>query len=151
MKPDRAPRRSSIRVLFCLTVLMVLHGSHGYSQTGAPACFGDLATVRVSLIKPGGTIQGFMKAVEAHKAWYRANGVNENDIVAARMLVKDEKTGLPGTKYSDTEIMVIHLRPPAAARTPNKNDAGWQAFLKQYKDHSDLKHEYFACVPRLQY
>ena len=142
-----------MRALFCSTVLVVLQGTFVFAQkpAGPPACFGDLATVRVSQIRAGGSIQGVMKAVEAHKAWYRANGVTDNDIVSARVLVKDEKTGLPGTKYSDTEVLVIHLRPPAAARTPNKNDAAWQAFLKLYKDNSDLKHEYFACLPRLQY
>ena len=90
-----------------------------------------------------------MRAVEAHKAWYRANGVNDNDIVAARVLLRDEKTGQP-TRYSDAEVMSFHLRPPAPSRTPNKNDAAWQAFLKQYKDNSDLKTEYWACIPKFR-
>jgi hypothetical protein len=128
-----------------------LQATPARGQTSTPACFGDMATVRVSQIKPGGSVQGFLKAVEAHKAWYRANGITDNDIVAARVLVKDEKTGLPSAKYSDTDVMSFHLRPPAASRTPNKNDAAWQAFLKQYRDNSDLKLEYWACIPRFQY
>jgi hypothetical protein len=47
--------------------------------------------------------------------------------------------------------MSFHLRPPAASRTPNKNDAAWEAFVKQYRDNSDLKSEYWACIPRFKY
>jgi hypothetical protein len=139
-----------MRALLWFTVATALYAAPVHAQTAAPACFGDVTTVRLSQIKPGGSIQGFMKAVEAHKAWYRANGITDNDIVAARVFVRDEKTGLP-TKYSDTEVMSFHLRPPAASRTPNRNDAAWQAFLKQYRDNSDLKSEYWACIPRFQY
>ena len=140
-----------MRALLFLTIAALLHAAPAAGQTAAPACFGDIVAVRLSQIKPGGTIQGFLKAVEGHKAWYRANGLTDNDIVAARVLAKDEKTGLPTNKYSENEVMSFHLRPPAAARTPNKNDAAWQAFIKQYRDNSDLKLEYSACVPRFQY
>jgi hypothetical protein len=135
-----------MRVLLCVAVMAALQAAPALAQSAPPACFGDLATVRLSQIKPGGTLQGFLKAVEAHKAWYRANGITDNDIVAARVLAKDDK-GLPTGKYSDTEVMSFHLRPPVATRTPHKNDAGWQAFIKQYRDNSDLKLEYFACIP----
>jgi hypothetical protein len=141
---------SRMRALFSLTIAALLYAAPARGQTAAPACFGDMATVRLSQIKPGGSLQGFLRAVEAHKAWYRANGVTDNDIVAARVLVRDEKTGLP-VKYSDTEVMSFHLRPPGASRTPNKNDAAWEAFVKQYRDNSDLRSEYWACIPRFKY
>ena len=139
-----------MRALLYLIVAAAVHATPAFAQTAPPACFGDVATVRLSQIKPGGTVQGFLKAVEAHKAWYRANGITDNDIVAARVLAKDDK-GQPTNKYSETEVMSFHLRPPAAARTPNKNDAPWQAFIKQYRDNSDLKLEYWACIPRFQH
>jgi hypothetical protein len=137
-----------MRTLLSLALVMVSTTAPARAQR-PPSCFGDIATVRVSQIKPGGSVQGFMKAVEAHKAWYRANGVSDNDIVAARVLVRDEKTGQP-VRYSDTDVMSFHLRPPAPSRTPNKNDAAWQAFLKLYRDNSDLKTEYWACIPRFR-
>jgi hypothetical protein len=139
-----------MRSLFSLTIAALMCAAPVSGQTAGPACFGDMATIRLSQIKPGGSLQGFLKAVEAHKAWYRANGVTDNDIVAARVLVRDEKTGLP-VKYSETEIMSFHLRPPGTSRIPNKNDAAWEAFVKQYRDNSDLKSEYSACIPRLKY
>jgi hypothetical protein len=139
-----------MRTLLCFIVAAALHAAPVHAQTAAPACFGDVVTVRLSQIKPGGSIQGFTKAVEAHKAWYRSNGITDNDIIAARVFVRDEKTGLP-LKYSDTEILSFHLRPPAQSRTPNRNDAAFQAFVKLYRDNSDLKSEYWACMPRFQY
>jgi hypothetical protein len=138
-----------MRSILSLTIAACLYAAAASAQT-PPACFGDLATIRLSQIKPGGSVQGFLKAVEAHKAWYRANGVTDNDVVGARVLVRDEKTGLPG-KYSETEIMSFHLRPPAASRVANKNDAAWEAFVKQYRDNSDLKSEHWACIPRFKY
>jgi hypothetical protein len=139
-----------MRTVLSLMLATSVYAAAASAQTTAPACFGDMATVRISQIKPGGSLQGFMKAVEAHKAWYRANGVTDNDIVAARILLRDEKSGLP-TKYSDTEVMSFHLRPPAPSRTPNKNDAAWEAFVKQYRDNADLKSEYLACIPRFRH
>ena len=139
-----------MRSIFCVTIAAALCAHAASAQTAPPACFGDMATVRISQIKPGGTLQGFLKAVEAHKAWYRSNGISDNDIVAARVLVRDEKTGLP-VKYSETEVMSFHLRPPVASRTPNRNDAAWEAFVRQYRDNSDLKSEYWTCIPRFKY
>jgi hypothetical protein len=137
-------------ILLLLTTAAAVQSASVQAQGAAPACFGDVMTIRISQIKPGGTVQGFLKAVEAHKSWYRANGITDNDIVAARVFVRDDKTGQP-TKYSDTEILTLHLRPPATSRTPNRNDAAFQTFVKQYRDNSDLKTEYLACVPRLQH
>jgi hypothetical protein len=140
-----------MRLALFVTLLAVLQASPAPAArqaAGPPACFGDVATVRVSQIKPGGTIQGFQKAVAAHLAWYRANGIKDNDIVAARVFVRDEKTGAP-IRYSDTEMLSLHFRPPDAERTPNKNDPAWQAFVKQYRDNSDLKVEYLACIPKV--
>jgi hypothetical protein len=80
---------SGMRSVFSVTIAVVLYASAASAQTAPPACFGDMTTIRLSQIKPGGTLQGFLKAVEAHKAWYRANGITDNDIVAARVLVRD--------------------------------------------------------------
>ena len=78
-----------MRSLFSLTIAALVCTAPVSGQTAGPACFGDMATIRLSQIKPGGSLQGFLKAVEAHKAWYRANGVTDNDIVAARVLVRE--------------------------------------------------------------
>jgi hypothetical protein len=111
-----------------------------------PACDGTFAVVRVSEIKPGGSIQGFMAAVAAHKAWYRANGITDNDIYATRVLVPDEKTKAP--VYSDKQIMTWHINPPAPARTTKRGDAAWNAYVKMYQDNSTIKTETMTCMPK---
>ena len=80
-----------------------------------------------------------MTAVAAHKAWYRDHGFKDNVIVASRVILTDQKTG--EMKYSDTEVVTYHVRPPHEEATA-KRDAAWDAYVKQYRDTSDLKSTY---------
>ena len=50
-------------------------------------------------------------------------------------------------KYSDTEVVTYHIRPPGAA-TP-RGDAAWGAYVKMYRDTSDIKSTYMTCMPKL--
>ena len=88
-----------------------------------------------------------MAAVAAHKAWYRANGITDNEIVVSRVLVRGSATDV--LKYSDTEVLTYHVRPPAQERTPHRGDAAWNAYVKQYRDNSEIKNEYTTCMPKL--
>lgn len=133
-----------MRVAFFLVALTTVLLPSANAQM--PACDGDIAQVRVSAIKPG-AMQGFMAAVAAHKAWYRAHGFTDNVIVTSKVLVRDEKTG--AMKYSDSEVISYHVRPPRRAEVGPKRDAAWDAYVKQYRDTSDLKSEYTTCMPKL--
>jgi hypothetical protein len=136
-----------MRVVLTLVAFLALQATSAFAQKPLPACKGDYAIVRVSQIKSGGSMDGFMAAVAAHQAWYRANGVTDNVIVASRVIVKDKSTG--AQKYSDTEVITYHIRPPAGDRTPHRGDAAWNAYVKQYQDNSDIKAEYITCMPKL--
>ncbi len=129
-----------LRVAALVTVL----ASSGFAQTGMPACDGDLTIVRVSRIKPGGSMDGFMKAAAAHRAWYRANKITTNEIVTARVIEMDRAAGT--SKYSDTEVLQYHIRPPQ--RPANADDAAWKAYVKQYQDNSEIVSEYMTCMPK---
>jgi hypothetical protein len=135
-----------MRYLLFLTGFLVLSASSAMAQNAAPKCDGDIAIVSIYQIKPGGTMDGFMAAVAAHQAWYRLNGINENQVVASRVIVKDDATG--GTKFSDSEVLTYHVRPPSDERTPEMGDAPWKAFEKQYSDNAEKKTEYTTCMPR---
>jgi len=150
---------SPMRKLLILTLWLAVLATPGFSQTGAgqsnpaqakaaagPACDGTLAMVRVSEIKPGGTMKGFLAAVAAHKAWYRANGITDNEIFAARVLVKDEKTGVWAN--SEKQVLTYHLNTPDPARTPKRGDEAWKAYVKMYQDNSEIKSEYLTCMPK---
>ena len=135
-----------MRVALALAALAVLQVSPALAQNAPPACNGDIAIVRVSTIKPG-AMPGFMAAVAAHKAWYRSHGYNDDVIVASRVIQVDEKTG--AMKYSDTEVVTYHVRPPGGKETAPKQDTAWDAYVKQYRDTSDIKSSYLTCMPKL--
>jgi hypothetical protein len=133
-----------MRTAFLLAALTMLPLPSGVAQNAPPACDGDYAIVRVSTIKPG-AMEGFMAAVAAHKAWYRNHGFKDNVIVASRVILTDQKTG--AMKYSDTEVVTYHIRPPGSVSP--KGDAAWDAYVKMYRDTSDIKTTYMTCMPKL--
>ena len=67
-----------------LALLLTLTSQAIFAQT--PACDGNIVIVRVSEIKPG-QMDTFMAAVAAHKAWYRTNGIKDNEMVVSRVIV----------------------------------------------------------------
>jgi hypothetical protein len=124
-------------------LLLTLASPAIFSQT--PACDGNIVVVRVSEIKPG-HLDEFMAAATAHTAWYRANGITDNEIIISRVIVRDKTTG--AQSYSDHEVLSYHINPPGQARTPNRGDAAWNAYVKQYRDSSEIKNEYMTCMPK---
>jgi hypothetical protein len=88
-----------------------------------------------------------MDAMKDHIAWYRANGVTDNSIFAARVFEMDEDGNI--MKYSDKEVMTYHVNPPEPERTPNRGDAAWSAYVKKYGDNSNIKSEYITCMPKM--
>jgi len=135
-----------MRGALLLAALAALQVSSAFAQNAPIACDGDIAVVRISEIKPG-AMAGFMAAVAAHKAWYRSHGFQDNVIVATRVILTDDKTG--AMKYSDKEVVTYHVRPPGGKETAAKRDAAWDAYVKQYRDTSDIKSSYVTCMPKL--
>jgi hypothetical protein len=136
-----------MRTVLSLTAVAVLYATSAIAQNEMPACDGDITVVRVSQIKPGGSMQGFLAAVAAHKEWYRSHGFKDNEIMASRVLVMDHTTG--AIKYSDTEVLTYHFRPPGMGNAPGRGDASWNAYVKLYRENSDIKSEYITCMPKL--
>jgi hypothetical protein len=135
-----------MRFILFLIGFVSLSVAPTFAQNSAPKCDGDITIVSVYQIKSGGTMDGFLGAVAANQAWYRTNGINDNQIVASRVIVKDDATG--GTKFSDTDVLTYHVHPPNDERTPEMGDAEWKAFEKQYDANADKKAEYTTCMPR---
>jgi hypothetical protein len=129
-----------------LVAILVLESGSVAAQETPPDCDGDVTIVRVSQIKPEGSVGGFMKAVEAHRAWYRAQGVDDNEIVIAPMIRRDDATG--EMTYVEEQFLSFHVRPPFERALPGRGDPGYDAFVKLYRENSEIAHEYLACVPR---
>jgi len=138
----------TMRILLLLTLLLAPL-AHSKAQTAPLACEGRIATVRVSEIKAGGTVDGFMAAMAAHKAWYGAHGMPAEQIFASRVIVSDEKTR--AQSYSDKQFLSFHIHAPASrpAQPGPKHDEAYDAFVKLYHDNSDIKSEYNVCMPNL--
>ena len=132
-----------MRILFLAITLFALPAV--LSGQNAPlACDGNLATVRISEIKAGGSVDGFLAAVAAHKAWYVSHGVEGDQIFATRIVLRDEKTR--ARSYSNKEFMTFHIH----GSTPSpKHDEAYDAFVKLYRENSDIKSEHDICMPKL--
>src|SRR5579863_8045963 len=113
------------------------------AQSTPLACDGRIATVRVSEIKPTGSVEGFLAAVAAHKAWTISHGLTNDEIFATRVILRDEKSR--EQTYSTKELMTFHIH---GSRQPGpKHDEAYDAFVKLYRDNSDIKSAYDICLP----
>lgn len=114
-----------------------------FAQTPPLACEGRTATVRVSEITPNGTAKGFIAAVAAHKAWVLSHGLTKDEITTVPVIVRDEKT--KERSYSGTQFWSIHIH---GSNGPGpKHDDAYDAFVKMYRDNSDVKTAYDICLP----
>jgi len=128
-----------------LSALLLLPCFSAVAQN-LPACDGDYVVVRMSTIHSGGSMKGFLDAVAAHQEWYRSHGFKDNRIVVARVIEWDLAIG--GTRYSDKSVMTLHYNPPGMGDPPGKGDAAWNAYIKLYRENSDMKSETVTCMPR---
>jgi hypothetical protein len=111
----------------------------------APPCDGDVANVRLTEIIPGGTMEGYLQAVDAHRAWYRAHGYKNNEIFVARLMVEDPTTHQ--LTYSKTRVLAFHIRPPFMGGSTG-HDAGWDNFHDLYRKNSNIVTAYDICIPK---
>ena len=121
----------------CLTTLATLPAA------AAVCADGQIAIVRVSTLKTGGTRAGFDKAVADQIAWYKSHGVTTNRIVTAEVI---DFNGAPS--LSTKEVMTIHYDPPAADGKQPPMDDAYKAFVKEFRDNSDITIEKTVCLKK---
>ena len=105
---------------------------------------GQVAIIRVSTLKATGTRAGFDKAVQDQIAWYRGKDITTNKIVEANVI------DLSGGKASVSakEVVSIHYDPPAAMGKQPALDDGYKAFVKEFRENSDITTEKSVCLPK---
>jgi len=114
-----------------------------FAQNAPLACDGRRATVRISEISANGTVKGFMDAVAAHKAWVLSHGSTRDEIVTVPVIVRNDNTH--ARSYSDRQFWSIHIH---GSNDPDpKHDEAYDAFVKMYRDNSDIKAAYDICLP----
>lgn len=101
---------------------------------------GELVSLRINAIKPGAKAE-YEKAAREHLAWYRSHGFQNNRLLSGPVI-----TGNPaeGWSASETEYASVHIDAPGVPR--EKRDAGWDAYVKAYRDSSDLSVDKFVCL-----
>ena len=90
-------------------------------------------------------MEGFLKAVAAHKEWYQSHGQTGHEIFATRIMVRDEATRKQ--VYSEKEVMTYHSLPVTAAPEA-PHDAAYEAFVKLYQQNSEIKQQFNICMPK---
>jgi hypothetical protein len=115
------------------------------SPDAMPHCDGVLLLLRVSEIPPSGSVEMFMTAVAAQRAWYRAHGLGD-EIFASRSMVQDPVTH--AYAFSDKEVLTYHFYYAENAWQP-KHDASWDDFVKLYRATSTIKQATLTCVAKV--
>jgi len=114
-----------------------------FAQGPSLVCDGRRATVRISDITATGTAKGFMDAVAAHRIWLASHGLTKDEVITVPVIVRDEQTRV--RSYSDKQFWSIHIH---GSKDPEpKHDEAYDAFVKMYRDNSDIKSAYDICLP----
>jgi nicotinic acid phosphoribosyltransferase len=130
-----------------LAVAFVCFPSALRAQTpaGQPACDGVLVAIRISDIRPDSSVERFMAAIEAQKAWYASHGYKDDRIFVSQILVRTMDT--KNFTASGKQVMTYHYYSQASQKSP-VHDAAWDAFVKMFADSSVIKESILNCVPR---
>ena len=120
---------------------LLASGSEALAAGAAPACNGDLVGMRVSSLKPGGSMAGFADAVRDNAKWYASHGLKDDRFAMAPVFESTDKTYKP----SVTKAMTIHVY--GSAEAPKK-DAAWEAFVAKYQANSKIDSEVKVCLPK---
>lgn len=104
-----------------------------------------IAIIRLSKIKSGGSRAGFDQAVKDQIAWYRSHGFTGNRIVEADVL---DVAARARPSVSSTEALTIHYDPPTASGQQIDPDDAYRAFVKEFRDNSDIEVEKIVCLPQ---
>ena len=105
---------------------------------------GHVIIYRVSKIKPGGTREGFTKAVADNLAWYRSHGMTSNIQVGGSVMTMDPTTHIPS--LSPDEVVTLHIDPPSFSSANMPHDAAWDAFVAEYTANTDMVSQTFICL-----
>jgi len=108
------------------------------AQSGSACAQGELTRIRLSKIKPGGSMAGFRDAVTAHTRWYKAHGYRIEQRIAPVVQFSKGKAGA-----SSHEVMTFATSDDVPRE---KHDAAWQAFVAKYRANSEIERETIVCM-----
>jgi hypothetical protein len=127
-------------ILAAAAAVIMPNAATAQSKPAATCSQGELTRIRLSKIKPGGSMAGFRDAVAAPTRWYRAHGYRIEQRIAPVLVFAKSKTGA-----SPQEVMTFVTSDDVPR---NKRDAGWSAFVAKYSANSDIERETIVCMPK---
>ena len=117
------------------------------AQTSVKTCPAGttVSMVRISTIKPTGSMAGFLEAVQDHAKWYRDHGHTADEITSSPILEKSEdgKTWA----VSKTRAFSIHKNDYGVPKAEEEG-AEWKAFVAKYRANSDIESVTVVCLPK---
>ena len=126
------------RTLASLLLGAALLASATQVQAAEAGCSGSVDVLRVSKVKPG-QMALFLKASQDQEAWYKSHGLKDSFTVP-RVFPAGSKAGTP--VGADTAITLHTNTDPKRPA----NDAGWNAFVKEFADASTIETQYIVCT-----
>jgi hypothetical protein len=102
---------------------------------------GQLVSMRVNILKGADKAAAYDSATRNHIGWYRSKGITQNRLLVGPVLVRNADGSWSN---STTERVSIHMNSPGVPA--DKRDAGWDAYVSEYRATSDISTEKYACV-----
>ena len=126
-------------IILAAAAALVMPAAAAAQPKPAAGCSqGELTRIRLSKIKPGGSLAGFRDAVAAHTRWYKAHGYRIEQRIAPVVTFARGKGGA-----SAQEVMTFATSDDVPR---DKHDAAWNAFVAKYRANSDIERETIVCM-----
>ncbi|PLK26119.1 hypothetical protein [Novosphingobium sp. TH158] len=124
----------------------LLASSPAFAAKSDPACpAGKLQRVRVSEIRPGGSLAGFREAFGLHARWYAQRGYRTDRLSMSPVVAEN---GMGRGRKGAVRVVTIHTGVSNVPR--EKQDAAWKAFVAKYKENSRIVSTTMTCTDTAQ-
>lgn len=113
------------------------------APAGPADCPGDdWTTVRVSKLKPGGTLDGLRKAMADHVKWYRDHGYGTDQFTFGQVMAYDPKL----KRRAPAEGKYVTIRAHSSEVPKSRHDAAWDAYVAEYAANSTIESTTVVCM-----
>jgi hypothetical protein len=115
------------------------------AQTAKPCPAGQVfAMVRISTVKPTGSIEGYKEAVRDQLKWYRDHGYMTAEVTAYPVVETPDQG--KSWAVSKTHILSIHKNRPVAPQ--QKQDPSWDAVTAKLVANVDITSDTYFCTAK---
>lgn len=126
-----------------LALILAFAAGPAMAQPAPADCPGDdWTTVRVSKLKPGGTLDGLRKAMADHVKWYRDHGYTADQFAFGQVMAYDPKL----KRRAPVAGKYVTMRWHSSEVPKDKHDAAWNAYVAEYAANSTIESTTVVCM-----